>query len=646
MYNKIVSKITTYSKRIKILILIATTSLITLSGVAVAQNGGWFTFIPTLDLTTPGLELDSPFILSSLPEYFQISVTMSGSGTTEMPHQVSIIIEHNRVEEGPWRATAFYILALEDTNGTVVEEIDSGSFTDLREYDSYEKPLTWTPSVAASGYQMVLDITEVSWALVAEYTITATASPGGSIYPSGAITVLDGLSKEFAINPDLGYMIDDVLVDGASVVSNSSYLFENVQADHTIHANFIAIPDEGPEFLLQAGTLSDVESYSGNYSVHLETTGALPTAPDWLAAEARIVISMPEGFTLGELETLSWWEYLVAGYPPHVDVYLDAGDELVFEYACNNDMTGSGAGYYGTETGAWFPTFNDNPSGLSQIAGTAKAWANSGPSGGPDQVTYTTDATYTIDSESIVTKLEIEVDNWMVQTEAYVDDIELNGVTYDCEGEEGPEILLQNGAFGIAEMRSNETRGNYVFLSDGGVGLLDDSYVLRADFGMGRVVVKGVDTLLSAIEPLSYDFYYTFPDSIIYPDFQAFPYMVLECDSDGLGDVADLWIVLISTQIEYDAKTGGPMPTLETWMTWTLAGYDNWYDAGPGATGNVSAPTDGASLAAMQTTYPDAMVLNVNVAVGQWAKGNYEAITGCVDDIEIDGVIYDLEPTA
>jgi len=29
--------------------------------------------------------------------------------------------------------------------------------------------------------------------------------------------------------------------------------------------------------------------------------------------------------------------------------------------------------------------------------------------------------------------LEIEVDNWVVQTEAFVDDVEINGVVYDFE---------------------------------------------------------------------------------------------------------------------------------------------------------------------------------------------------------------------
>jgi len=206
------------------------------------------------------------------------------------------------------------------------------------------------------------------------------------------------------------------------------------------------------------------------------------------------------------------------------------------------------------------------------------------------------------------------------------------------DGENGPDIRLQTDFYGTAKMKHDKAHGNYVFLSDGGVGLLPEpSGEPLEDFGMGRVVIKGVDTLLDDIATLSYDFYYTFPDSIIYPDFQAFPYMVLECDADG-GDDADLWIVLISTQIEHDAHTNGEMPPLKTWTTWTLAGYDNWHSTGP-----VGEPTAGVSLAAMKTGYPLAKVLNVKVAVGEWAMGNYEAITGCVDDIEINGDVYDFE---
>ena len=70
------------------------------------------------------------------------------------------------------------------------------------------------------------------------YTITATAGTGGSISPSGTVTVPHGGSQAFTITPNAGYVIADVLVDGSSVGAVSSYTFTNVTSNHTIHATF------------------------------------------------------------------------------------------------------------------------------------------------------------------------------------------------------------------------------------------------------------------------------------------------------------------------------------------------------------------------------------------------------------------------
>ena len=69
--------------------------------------------------------------------------------------------------------------------------------------------------------------------------ITATADEHGKIAPAaGTITVPKGKSKTFTITPDSGYHIKDVLVDGKSVGAVSTYTFENVVDNHTIHATF------------------------------------------------------------------------------------------------------------------------------------------------------------------------------------------------------------------------------------------------------------------------------------------------------------------------------------------------------------------------------------------------------------------------
>ena len=70
------------------------------------------------------------------------------------------------------------------------------------------------------------------------FTITAGAGTGGSISPSGNVTVEAGQNQTFAITPSPDYSIADVLVNGSSVGAVSSYTFYNVQSNHTIYATF------------------------------------------------------------------------------------------------------------------------------------------------------------------------------------------------------------------------------------------------------------------------------------------------------------------------------------------------------------------------------------------------------------------------
>ena len=60
------------------------------------------------------------------------------------------------------------------------------------------------------------------------YTISATATAGGTISPSGSITIDGGASQEFQINADSGYVISDVLVDDSSVGAVSPHTFSDV----------------------------------------------------------------------------------------------------------------------------------------------------------------------------------------------------------------------------------------------------------------------------------------------------------------------------------------------------------------------------------------------------------------------------------
>ncbi len=109
-----------------------------------------------------------------------------------------------------------------------------------------ERPYTFTPdnpSYAAVHGKLAITVIP----LPGVYVITATASAGGGIDPSGEVAVDEGENQAFTFAADSGYRLSSVTVDGsAQSLQGDSYTFENVTDNHTIHAAFEAIPDPGP----------------------------------------------------------------------------------------------------------------------------------------------------------------------------------------------------------------------------------------------------------------------------------------------------------------------------------------------------------------------------------------------------------------
>ncbi|SHJ02657.1 PKD domain-containing protein [Pseudozobellia thermophila] len=87
------------------------------------------------------------------------------------------------------------------------------------------------------------DTVEISVTPAVEYTISVVSAANGTISPSGDVKVVEGESQVFLITPDLGYAIQNVLVDGVSQGALESYTFNEVSEDHTIEAVFVEIPN-------------------------------------------------------------------------------------------------------------------------------------------------------------------------------------------------------------------------------------------------------------------------------------------------------------------------------------------------------------------------------------------------------------------
>ncbi len=176
---------------------------------------------------------------------------------------------------------------------------------------------------------------------------------------------------------------------------------------------------------------------------------------DWSASEARITIDgndIMKDMTLNDLESMSWVVTNGMGYAPHVDVILDNGESLNFEYAKVDTINCDIPANYPTGD---FNTFDDN--GVIDLG--AMAWLNSGPAGPCAETTGTGDMngdglifanTYKsladwkaeYGSEKIL-RFEIEVDPWVADSESEISNIVINGESKEITTL-GDSITLEN----------------------------------------------------------------------------------------------------------------------------------------------------------------------------------------------------------
>ncbi len=89
-----------------------------------------------------------------------------------------------------------------------------------------------TPVVAVTNGVSQISSTQPS------YIISASAGPGGSIFPNGSVNVEDNGASSFLISPDGTHMISYLVIDGIQTSPMSEYRFMNVTSDHTITAGF------------------------------------------------------------------------------------------------------------------------------------------------------------------------------------------------------------------------------------------------------------------------------------------------------------------------------------------------------------------------------------------------------------------------
>lgn len=104
------------------------------------------------------------------------------------------------------------------------------------------------------------------------FVITANATVGGTISPSGTVRVTRGQTPSFTMRANEGYRLDAVLVDGKPVDTERTYRFAPVTKNHTISARFVPLdtpvsPDDTgvSDYLNTKDHDAYVSGYPGNW---------------------------------------------------------------------------------------------------------------------------------------------------------------------------------------------------------------------------------------------------------------------------------------------------------------------------------------------------------------------------------------------
>ena len=161
----------------------------------------------------------------------------------------------------------------------------------------------------------------VSAAPVTIYTINASAGSGGSISPSGAVSVTSGGSQTFTITPNSGYRINAVAVDGVGQGAISTYTFPNVTANHAITATFTYTSGgHGNGSGASSGggsTTSSTPAYNAEVSIGNGSIMTRPVTVDKNSGSAVVDVGTGSNFTSGGQTTI-----IAVPSVPDVDTYI------------------------------------------------------------------------------------------------------------------------------------------------------------------------------------------------------------------------------------------------------------------------------------------------------------------------------------
>ena len=153
----------------------------------------------------------------------------------------------------------------------VAGDLDAGVLTDSVEVREFAASAWSAPAMGArtATSTVATGITTLGAFAIAEptsWTITASSGANGAISPTGVVTLRDGGSVTFTALPNVGYNINNYVVDSVTQGAAATYTFTNVTANHTIVVNYIV--KTFTLTLLSNGNGTVTPDHAGPYPYH------------------------------------------------------------------------------------------------------------------------------------------------------------------------------------------------------------------------------------------------------------------------------------------------------------------------------------------------------------------------------------------
>jgi len=301
--------------------------------------------------------------------------------------------------------------------------------------------------------------------------------------------------KKIGKNGIIAILIGLLMVSGASAVLLVKYgsITQNVEVDRSLTLTGNGCTDNvctstttatggetilSEEYTITSQTSVDVPASIDNTADEAGAamiTHYLLSAGSPQGTESRIRINAEDAgiSTLSDLTSISFDQYVTAGYIGHVDVLVDTDgdgvkdDALVFEYdkiSAPSDQTVANMNY---ARNTWVTSFDDKGS----VSDTSKAWLSSGapgPVGGAGFV-YGTLADWkagsvdaSIDQDTAIVAFEFEVDSWIETSTEKMKNIRINGnVANILTAQSGKTINFQ-----VSTEFANNAEGSYVLTTE------------------------------------------------------------------------------------------------------------------------------------------------------------------------------------